>query len=194
MDNGNEASGNGDARARSRFNNWIAVSVAIVSAFLGVTKIKDDNIVQAMLLAKSNAVDTWSEYQSKRIKHHVAELGLNSALALRSVTMKDSTELNGQVQSYKKTIGRYDSEEQELRQKARGFEKEYDALNFRDDQFDLSDAALSISLAMLAVAALTCKRWLLYLSWGFAGFGFVMGAAGLLGLPLHPNWLASLLS
>jgi len=81
-----------------------------------------------------------------------------------------------------------------LQEKAKKFEEQYDALNYKDDQFDLSDAALSISLAMLAVTALTRRRWLLCLSLLFAGYGVVMGLAGLLGLQLHPDWLTRLLS
>lgn len=180
--------------ANYRLNNWVAVSVAIISAFLAVTKIKDDNIVQAMLLAKSNAVDTWSEYQSKKIKHHLAELGENQTQAIRVALKKDSDELKKQNRSYASAITRYENEEQELTEKAKAYEKEYDRLNFRDDQFDLSDAMLSISLAMLAVTSLTGRRWLFNLSWIFAGFGFVMGMAGLLGFNFHPGWLTSLLS
>ena len=67
-------------------------------------------------------------------------------------------------------------------------------MNYRDDQFDLSDAALSICLAMLAVASLTNSARLLYLSWAFAGFGGIMGVAGLLGLHIHPDFLSKLLS
>ena len=78
--------------------------------------------------------------------------------------------------------------------KAKAFEKQYDDLNFRDDQFDLSDATLSISLAMLAITALTGKRKLLYLSCLIAGLGIVMGLAGLLGLHIHPDALTKLLS
>jgi hypothetical protein len=39
-------------------------------------------------------------------------------------------------------------------------QKIYDELNFHDDQFDLSDAALSISISLLAITALSQKRWL----------------------------------
>ena len=81
-----------------------------------------------------------------------------------------------------------------MKKKAKAHEKEYDDMNYRDDQFDLSDAALSICLGMLAVASLTNKRKLLYLSWLFAGLGIVMGLAGLLGLHLHPDILTKLLS
>src|SRR5262249_20671511 len=99
-----------------------------------------------------------------------------------------------QIRQYESDITRYKAEEDELQAKAKGFEAQYDALNFKDDQFDLSDASLSISIGMLAVTALTGKRKLLWLSWFFAFFGVVMGMSGLLGLGIHPNWLTKLLS
>jgi hypothetical protein len=183
------------AQAKNRLNNWVAVSVAILSAFMAVTKVKDDNIVQAMLQAKSDAVDTWNEYQSKRIKQHLAELGIKQAQALQVAASAQGREiLASQARDYRETIARYQGEEESLKKKARDFEAQYDALNFRDDQFDLSDAALSISLALLAVTALTGNRRLFAFSWIFAGFGVVMGIAGLLGLSLHPGWLTKLLS
>src|SRR5438309_8008259 len=165
--------------SRDRFNNWIAVSVAILAAFMAVTKVKDDNIVQAMLQAKSDAVDTWSEYQSKRIKHHLLELGRDQTSVLRATTTPQvAAQLDEQVKHYESEIARYQNDETELQDKAHGFEKQYDALNFRDDQFDLSDALLSVALAMLAVTALTRKRWLLWTSLVFGAFGFIMGLAG----------------
>ena len=91
-------------------------------------------------------------------------------------------------------LASYQTEEDTLSKKAKGFEKQYDDLNFRDDQFDLSDATFSISLAMLAITALTGKRKLLALAWLFAGFGLLMGLAGLMGLSLHPTALIKLLS
>ena len=183
------------AKAKNRLNNWVAVSVALLSAFMAVTKVKDDNIVQAMLQTKSDAVDTWNEYQSKRIKQHLAELGLKQTAALQtSATDKGKAVLAEQARDYQANITRYQGEEELLKKKAKGFEAQYDALNFRDDQFDLSDAALSISLALLAVTALTGKRQLFAFSWLFAGFGVLMGVAGLYGISLHPDWLTKLLS
>jgi hypothetical protein len=173
----------------------VAITVAVVSVFMAVTKVKDDNIVQAMLQAKSDAVDSWNEYQSKKLKHHMAELGLNQAQALQVIaTGKGAEMLIRQQKGYQDTIARYQTEEDGLLKRAKGFEKLYDDLNYRDDQFDLSDATLSISLAMLAITALTGKRRLLALAWVIAGFGIVMGVAGLLGLPLHPGALTKLLS
>jgi len=183
------------SEAKNRLNNWIAISVAIISVFMAVTKVKDDNIVQAMLQAKSDAVDSWNEYQSKKIKHHMAELGINQVQALQVMAQgKGIVVLSSQQKQYQDSITRYQAEEEVLIKKAKGLEKQYDDLNFRDDQFDLSDATLSISLAMLAITALTGKRKLLALAWLFAGFGLLMGLAGLMGLSLHPTALVKLLS
>jgi len=120
---------------------------------------------------------------------------VNQVRALLVVAQgRGSSELAAQQKQYQDSIVRYQTEETALAHKAKGFEKQYDDLNFRDDQFDLSDATLSISLAMLAIAALTGKRKLLALAWFFAGFGVLMGLAGLLGLGLHPTALVKLLS
>jgi hypothetical protein len=175
-------------------HNIVAVSVAILAAFMAVTKVKDDNIVQAMLQAKSDAVDTWGEYQAKKIKHHLVELGRDQAILLRAAASAPVPAVDQIVKKDEAEIARYQREEAELREKAKRHEADYDALNYRDDQFDLSDAALSVCLAILAVTALTGKRWLLMTAYVFAGLGVLMGLAGLLGLHLHPDWLTKLLS
>jgi hypothetical protein len=183
------------SESKNRLNNWVAVTVAILAVFMAITKVKDDNIVQNMLQAKSDAVDTWNEYQAKKLKHHMAELGVNQVQALQVLAQgKGNPVLTSQQKGYQDAIVRYQKEEDVLMKKAKGFEKQYDDLNFRDDQFDLSDATLSIALAMLAITALTGKRRLLALAWLFAGFGLLMGLAGLMGLPLHPTALVKLLS
>jgi hypothetical protein len=182
-------------KSNDRLTNWVAVSVAVLAAFMAVTKVKDDNIVQAMLQSKSDAVDTWSEYQSKRIKHHLLELGRDQATDLREIAGKQgSTALDGQLKHYESEIERYTKDETELQSKAREFEKRYDTLNYRDDQFDLSDAALSMAIALLAVTVLTKKKWLMVMALVIALFGVVMGTAGLAGWRLHPDWLTNLLS
>jgi uncharacterized protein DUF4337 len=191
----NPAADKTEKSSNNTLNNLVAISVALVATFMAITKVKDDNIVQAMLQAKSNAVDTWGEYQAKRIKQHLVELGRDQNLVLRvGANPQAAAQFDNQAQHYETELSRYQGEEEELQQKARAFEAQYDALNFKDDQFDLSDAALSVCLAMFAVTALTGKRWLLVVSWIIAAGGIAMGIAGLIGLKLHPDWLTRLLS
>jgi len=67
-------------------------------------------------------------------------------------------------------------------------------LNFRDDQFDLSDASIAIAISLLAVASLTQLPWLYLLALIPSGFGVMMGLAGLIGWGIHPDALIKLLS
>ena len=86
------------------------------------------------------------------------------------------------------------SKKDELKAQAEKEQATYDALNFRDDQFDLSDAAIAIAIALLAVASLTSLPWLYLLALVPSVFGTLMGLAGLLGWAIHPNGLVKLLS
>ncbi len=181
--------------AKERINNSVAVTVAILAAFMAVTKVKDDNICQAMVKEKSDEVNTWSYYQSKSVKQNLAELGRAQLTGLAQTTTGEAlAKIESVVHRYDEEILRYETEKSEIKTKAERHSKNYDSLNFRDDQFDLSDATLSISLGMLAVTALTGKRWLLLTSWTIGGFGALLGVAGLTGLNIHPDWLIKLLS
>ena len=86
------------------------------------------------------------------------------------------------------------SKKEVLMQQALQDQKTYDELNYRDDQFDLSDAAIAIVIAVLAVTALT-QLWPLYwAAWVPTAFGVVMGMAGLAGWHIHPEMLVKLLT
>ena len=58
----------------------------------------------------------------------------------------------------------------------------------------MSDAALAIAIALLAVTALTQLWWLYWLAGVPIFFGVLMGLAGLLGWAVHPDALTRLLS
>jgi hypothetical protein len=184
-----------ESTSKERINNYVAVSVAVLAAFMAVTKVKDDNICQAMVKEKSEEVNTWSYYQSKSVKQNLAELGRAQLSGLSLTAAADTrTQIEGIVARYDSDIARYETEKAQIKREAEQHGKNYDTLNYRDDQFDLSDATLSISLAMLAVTALTGKRWLMIGSWVVGGFGALLGIAGLTGMNLHPDWLIKLLS
>jgi hypothetical protein len=98
-----------------------------------------------------------------------------------------------QAAEYESDIKKYQARSAETMAKAKALEAEYDRLNFRDDQFDLSDAFLSIGVALAAVAALAETFWLLCVAWGAGVVGLTFGMAGFMGLNLRPEWLAQLL-
>jgi hypothetical protein len=164
----------------------VALTVALLSTFIGVCKVKDDNIVQAMQQAQADRVDDWSYYQAKTVRAEVAHATADELRALHADA---------------RTIGRYDSlavnedtKREQVRRKAEGDQTTYDALNYRDDQFDLADTLAAIAVSLLAVTSLTQKRWLYAAGAAFTALAALMGLAGLLGWHLHPDSLARLLS
>ena len=59
-------------RHRARLNTRVAVTVALLATFLGVCKVKDDNIVQAMQQAQADKLDHWNFYQARNVRQEVA--------------------------------------------------------------------------------------------------------------------------
>ncbi len=145
-----EAEGNS-----KQLNRLVAVTVVILSVFMAVSKVKDDNIVQAMAKAKQESVDAWAEYQAARIKLHVDENSLSTLRLMETMGTFDKALAAKQAAEYEADIKKYEARSKETRAKAEGLEAEYDRLNFRDDQFDMSDAFMAIAIAVAAVAALT---------------------------------------
>jgi hypothetical protein len=163
-----------------RLNRMVAVTVVILSITMALTKIKDDNIVQAMQADKAASVDVWSEYQASRIKLHIAQ-GFER---LHSPGV-DASSLD---------IAKYQRESQALKAKAAALDTDYDKQGFRDDQFDIADGFYSVALAVAAIAALIESYELLAFCWltGFCGIG--MGVAGFAELPIHPDALVRFLT
>ena len=175
-----------------KLNDTIAVTVVVLTVFLAICKVKDDNIVQAMQKAQAASVDAWAEYQSTRIKLHGDENGLTTLRLLESSGV-DKALAAKQAAEYEADIKKYEARSKETRAKAEALEREYDRLNMRDDQFDVSEAFISIAIALAAVASLVDAWWLLYLAWGSGGIGILFGIAGFAEISLRVQWLVALL-
>ena len=176
-----------------KLNDTIAVTVVLLTVFLAVCKVKDDNIVQAMQKAQSAAVDAWAEYQSTRVKLHVDENGLSTLRLFETAGAIDKALAARQAAEYEADIKKYEARSKETRAKAEALEKEYDRLNSRDDQFDASEAFVSIGVAVAAVGALVDAWWLVYLAWASGAIGAMFGIAGFAGIALRSEWLVTLL-
>ena len=168
-----------------RLSSWISILVALVATFMAVCNIKDGNIVQAMGQAQAKSVSKWSQYQSKSTKQNLAE----TTLALAELQKAPAAT----VQHYKDEAKRYEGEKKEIQDEALGLEKQYDGLNIHDDQFDMSEACLSVCLALFGITAFTRKRGLFVFACVLAAAGVLLGIGGFLGWSFHPDWLAKIL-
>lgn len=182
-------------RRAARLNAAVAVTVALLATFMGICKVKDDNIVQAMQQAQADKLDHWAFYQARNLRQELAEATATQLeLAAPAAGAAQAAAYATAITRYRTLAQEQARKKDQLRAQAEQDQKTYDALNFRDDQFDLSDALIAIAIAMLAVTALT-RLWALY--WAALlpiAAGVLMGVAGLAGLTIHPAALIRLLS
>ncbi len=177
------------------FNRRVAMTVVALSIFMGLAHVKDDNLVQAMQQAQARGVDAWGEYQATKTKQHLDENSLADIQALAAIGGPKTAAVSGaEIARLQKDIAKYRAEVPALKKQAEGYQAQYDALNIHDDQFDASDALISIAISVAAVAALVEVPWALWVSWTFAGFGVIMGLSGFFGWALHSDTLARILS
>lgn len=182
-------------KSKGRLNTLVAITVALLATFLGVCKVKDDNIVQAMQQAQADKIDNYAWFQARNIREEVA------GATVAQLTAQAAAAPPQAQATYREQIDRYQVLEREQSEKKRE-QKEaadradstYNELNIHDDQFDLSDVMLALAISLLAMTALTQKRWLYYVALVPTAFGILMGLAGLLGWGLHPDALTRLLS
>jgi hypothetical protein len=181
----------------SRLNSIVAVLVALAATLMALDNIKDGNVTQAMAQAQTHSVDAWSYYQAKSTKQNLAEATVDELQGLRATTASGNpglADLDKRIAAQQAQAARYEKEKADIKTQAEGYQREYDGLNLHDDQFDLSDACLSVAIALLGVTALTRKRWLLGLAGLFLLVGLTFGLAGFFNWPLHPDALMSWLS
>jgi hypothetical protein len=177
-----------------RLNTIVAITVAILATFMGICKVKDDNIVQSMQQVQANKLDHWAYYQARNIREDIARATLVQLRLSAAGSPADQARYQTAIETYEKMAVEQNKKKEDLKAAAEKDQKDYDALNFRDDQFDLSDALIAIAISLLAVTALTHQRWLYVVSLVPTGFGIFMGLAGLLEWPFHPEVLVRLLS
>lgn len=178
--------------SNSNLNSRVAITVSLLATFIGICKVKDDNICQAMQQAQADKLDHWSFYQARNIREDIDQSTLTEIQL--TAGPNPAPEWAAAIKRYEERNADQASKKDELKTQAAADQATYDALNYRDDQFDLSDASLALAISLLAVTALTHKRWLFWIAMVPTTYGVIMGLAGLLGWLIHPDALMKLLS
>jgi hypothetical protein len=179
----------------SGLGSIVALLVALAATFVALASVKDRNITLRMDQAQAKSVDTWNYYQAKSTKQNLAEATLDELMALKGAAPAAAApEIEKRITEYEKQVKRYEHEKGEVKEEAEGYEHKYESLNEQHDLFDLSDAAMSVAIALLGVTALTRKKWLLGVAAVFLLTGAFFGVAGFMNWGIHPEsaikWLA----
>lgn len=118
----------------------------------------------------------------------------HSRLQRRTAAAPDRIALDSSIARFQSLAKDEASKKDSLRLQALQDQKAYDSLNYRDDQFDLSDTLIALAISLLALTSLTKKEWLFWIAMVPTALGALMGLAGLAGWNIHPDAITRLLS
>lgn len=180
-----------------RLISLIAVLVAVLATVMALFNIKGGNVGQAMAQAQAGSLNAWAYFQAKSTKQGLAESMLDQLLVEREgnsgLNAEARTLLETKIEFYREKVDRYEREKLEIKAQAEAYEQEYDRLNVHDDQLDIAEASINMALALLGVAALTRRRWLVWFALVFLGVGLASGIAGFVGGDFRLEFLANIL-
>lgn len=183
--------------ANERFNNRIALTIALVATFLALSAIKGGNVDQAIAQASAERNNSWAWYQAVRVREDMAsyELAHLQRLARTQPTPGVARQrLGAEVAAQEQELARVRERKDEVQQRALGAETELAALNVIADQYDFSDALLAIAMSLLAVCALARVRWLYWFALAPTLAGIGWGVASMLNLALPAQSLLAWLN
>lgn len=165
--------------SNNRLDSCVGMMVVLIATFIGLCNVKDDNIVQQMQMKQVERNDNWAWFQARNIRQAVYE-GVSAELSVPwpNETAENKKAREAKSEEYLKKAKSQEEKAEKQKNDAESAQNEYDELNEKDDQFDLCDATLAISLALMGVTALTKRWWLFFVSLVPAAFGFYMGIAG----------------
>lgn len=161
-----------------RFNNRVALTVAILATAIALFTIKAGNIAEAMAQAQAERNNGWAWYQAVRVREDMATYRLADLdRILRSdLTPAEAEITTAERAAQREEVGRIRERLAETSDRAQSAEAAYMTLNALGDQFDLSEALLAIAITLLAVAALSHAVWLYWFAWLPGAVGIVLGA------------------
>jgi lipopolysaccharide export LptBFGC system permease protein LptF len=151
----------------------LATVGALFGYMAGATQANAGLYKNEAAIKQTLASDQWAYYQAKGNKQNLAEIALDIVPDARRTYYQDE-------------IKRYKIEKNEIKTKAEEYEKESKEWSARSDEqihmhhrWAQAMTALSVAIAIAAIALLTKRRWFEYVVYGLSGVGLVLGGLAL---------------
>ena len=173
--------------AESSINSRVAIIVSLVATFMALCNIKNSSMVQSMSQLQAHSIDEWSYYQAKSTKQNLA---INTIELLKLQAQKVDEKV---LKDYEAKVAHYDKEKEEIKKRAQEYEKKYSEVHEFNDQFEITEALLSISIALFGITALTQKKWLFVFALILSTAGVVLGATAFFKINLLSEWISGIL-
>ncbi|MFD2182627.1 DUF4337 domain-containing protein [Rhodoplanes azumiensis] len=161
-------------------NKQIALLIAIIALFLAFSETLGKSAQTEAISLNIKASDTWNFFQAKTVRQTSLRAAAE-AMTLQVATAPNEevrTALQKQIDAWKATIARYDSDpkekdgRKELRAHAEHLEHERDTALARYHHYEVASAAFQIGIVLCSAAVIT----------GMMALAFVAGGVGILGI------------
>jgi hypothetical protein len=164
------------------FNRRIALLIAVLALFLSFSETLGKSAQTEAIGANVESSDLWAFFQAKSVRltqlNTAAEQMLIAAEAASDPAAKAS--MQNQIDAWKKTAARYDSEpstgegRKELAERAKEAEERRDLALAKYHHYELASAAFQVGIVLASAAVIT----------GALALAWLGGALGILGLGL----------
>lgn len=173
-----------ESAADDHSRQWVAIFISVLAVILAITSMGGGNATKEMMNANIAVNDTYAFYQAKNIRQNELRLAADELKALKGSSNwlpgETGRWIDERVKLYLATADKYESDPKtgegkvELLAKARAFEKIRDHAAAQDPFFDYAEAIIQIAIVLASVSMVARRRWVLWLSYGFALLGVAL--------------------
>jgi Domain of unknown function (DUF4337) len=159
-----------------RYTLPVSLTISILAVLVAGATLLGHRAHTEELLLQSQATDQWAYYQAKNIRLHEMQ---GIADLLSALTPQEKKETLSVREKYVKEVERYQSDKEDISEKAKELERERDLVSRRADRFDGGEALLEVGLVICSITLLTKRRLFWFGGMFVAGLGVVMALTGL---------------
>jgi len=155
MDDGVELPEVHTSHEEYRYTLPVSLTISILAVLVAGAALLSHRAHTEELLRQSQATDHWAYYQAKNIRWHEVQ---SIADLLGALAPQDKEKTAAVREKYLKEVERYESDKDEISDKAKELEKERDLISRRADRFDGGEALLEVGLVICSITLLTRRR------------------------------------
>jgi hypothetical protein len=165
-----------EERSRDTLGQKVGVLAAVLAVFLAVVTILSHRAHTAAVVERTEANDQWTFYQSKRIKFHSLELGIDMLRLLG----QDKTGVEAALTRYEADKTKEEKDGKEIQAEAKKKEDETGHTEAQALRFDIGEGMLEIGVVLSSLYFIARRKLFPVVALLFGIGGIVMAVTGLL--------------
>lgn len=154
----------------------IGILAALIAVVLAAVTIFSHRAHTQAVILKTEVNDQWSFYQSKRLRGHTLDLGIDMLTALSP----DSPKTKAIVERYEKEKRRYTEESNQIKSDAETKQKEVELTEHQALRFDIGEGLLELGMVLCSLYFIARRTILPVVGASAAVVGTVVAISGLL--------------